>query len=123
MRRVRDLWAPTVVLNGLVGREGHGLAGSQQVTGGDHMVWDKLRRFLPCKGDAVKGDGELPDVSWIAAADNPWGVRVLDVRPVTLTLLALSTDRQCAQNAVSFGQDDGTSLDGPDGFDKTAQPS
>ncbi len=31
MRRVRDLWAPTIVLIALVGREGHGLAGPQQV--------------------------------------------------------------------------------------------
>ena len=32
MRCVRDLWAPTIVLIAVVGREGHGLAGPQQVS-------------------------------------------------------------------------------------------
>ena len=32
MRRVRDLWAPIIVLIAFVGREGHGLAGPQQVS-------------------------------------------------------------------------------------------
>jgi hypothetical protein len=55
---------------------------------------------------------QIPEVSWIEAADNPWGVRVLDVRPVTLTMLSTSTDLQCASNAASFGQDDGRSFIG-----------
>ena len=55
---------------------------------------------------------QLSDVHWVDAADNPWGVRVLDVRPVTLTMMSTSTDRQCASNAVSFAHDDGTSFIG-----------
>ncbi|MBL8262212.1 MAG: ankyrin repeat domain-containing protein [Xanthomonadaceae bacterium] len=51
---------------------------------------------------------EPPEIRWIEAADNPWGVRLLDVRPVTLTMLSTSSDPQCATNAVSFGQEDGT---------------
>lgn len=43
----------------------------------------------------------------IDASDNPWGVRLLDVRPVTQTMLSTSADPQCAVNAISFGQDDG----------------
>jgi hypothetical protein len=75
------------------------------------MAWDKLKRFL---GRQEENAPQIPDVSWIEAADstNTWGVRVLDVRPVTLTLLSTSTDPQCASNAVSFGQDDGTSFIG-----------
>jgi Ankyrin repeats (3 copies)/Ankyrin repeat len=53
---------------------------------------------------------KTPDLKWIEAADNPWGVRVLDLRPYTLGMLSTSTDPVCAQNAVSFGQDDGTSF-------------
>jgi hypothetical protein len=55
---------------------------------------------------------QVPNLGWIEAADNPWGVRVLDVRPVTLTMLSTSTDRQCASNAISFGEDDGRSFIG-----------
>ena len=57
---------------------------------------------------------QVPNLDWIEAADNPWGVRVLDVRPVTLTMLSTSADPRCASNAVSFGQDDGTSFIGED---------
>ena len=58
------------------------------------------------------GDQRIPDVRWIEAADNQWGIRVLDVRSVTLGTLSYSSDPQCAANAVSFGQDDGTSFIG-----------
>ena len=71
------------------------------------MDWDKIKRWHGRKGDNAP---QTPDVSWIEAADNPWGVRVLDVRPVTLNMLSTSANRQCAVNAVSFGQDDGTSF-------------
>jgi hypothetical protein len=53
-----------------------------------------------------------PDIAWLDATENPWGIRVLDVRAVTLTMLSTSGDPQCASNAVSFGQDDGTSFVG-----------
>ena len=52
------------------------------------------------------------DVRWVDAADNPWGVRVLDVRPITLTMMSTSTDPQCASNAASFAHDDGTGFIG-----------
>jgi hypothetical protein len=55
---------------------------------------------------------ELPQVQWLGPAENPWGVPVLDVRPVTLGMLSTSRDQQCAVNAMSFGQDDGTGFIG-----------
>lgn len=73
------------------------------------MVWDRIKRMLGGKGENAP---QIPGLSWIEAADNPWGVRVLDVRPVTLTMASTSTDPQCASNAVSFGQDDGSSFIG-----------
>ncbi len=73
------------------------------------MVWDKIKRMLGGKSESTS---QTPSLNWIEAADNPWGVRVLDVRPVTLTMLSTSTDPQCATNAVSFGQDDGSSFIG-----------
>ena len=48
MRRVRDLWAPTIVLIALVGREGHGLAGPQQVM-----------RHWNCRGSRFASDRVL----------------------------------------------------------------
>jgi Ankyrin repeats (3 copies)/Ankyrin repeat len=75
------------------------------------MAWDRLKQFL---GRQEENASQIPDVCWIEADDNTntWGVRVLDVRPVTLTMLSTSTDPQCASNASSFGQDDGTSFIG-----------
>lgn len=73
------------------------------------MAWDRIKRMLGRKGENAP---QTPNLSWIEAADNPWGVRVLDMRPVTLTMLSTSADPQCASNAVSFGQDDGSSFIG-----------
>ena len=74
------------------------------------MAWQRFKRMFGGQGD---DDGpETPDISWLEAADNPWGVRVLDVRPITLTMLSTSSDPRCASNALSFGQDDGTSFIG-----------
>ena len=73
------------------------------------MVWDRIKRILGRKGE---GAPQIPGLQWIEADDNPWGVRVLDVRPVTFAQLSFSTDRKCAENAVSFGQDDGSSFIG-----------
>lgn len=92
------------------------------------MVWDRIKRMLGGKGEpgepgpvrtqATQQDEppapaqDMPELRWIEAADNPWGVRVLDVRPVTLTMLSTSADPQCATNAVSYGGDDGTAFAG-----------
>ncbi len=48
--------------------------------------------------------------AWIAASDNPFGVRILDVRPITLGTLSVSSDPQMAQNAVSYSGEDGSSF-------------
>ena len=58
---------------------------------------------------------ERPDlanapIAWIPAEDSPFGTRVLDVRPITLGTLSMSRDAQMAQNAVSYGGEDGSSF-------------
>ncbi|WP_420127127.1 ankyrin repeat domain-containing protein [Longimicrobium sp.] len=44
----------------------------------------------------------------MSAAENPWGVPLLDVRPIALGMLSTTKDAQCARNAASFGREDGT---------------
>lgn len=49
MRRVRDLWAPSIVLIALIGREGHGLAGTQQVSRTESSMPDHtFSHFVYC---------------------------------------------------------------------------
>ena len=55
---------------------------------------------------------QFPDIQWIAPADNPWGVRLLDLRPVTLGMISTSADPECAAHAVSYGHEDGSSFIG-----------
>jgi len=81
------------------------------------MVWKVLSRLFERESKKEKeieseneSGPEVTEIGWLGAADNAWGMPVLDVRPVTLTMLATSTDRQCAINAVSFTSDDGTSF-------------
>lgn len=49
-------------------------------------------------------------IYWVEAAENPWGVRLLDVRAVTENMISTSSDPQCAANALSFGGDDGSAF-------------
>lgn len=53
---------------------------------------------------------ELPEIKWIAPTANPWGVRLLDLRPVTQGMISTSADPQCAANALSFGREDGSNF-------------
>lgn len=53
---------------------------------------------------------EFPQIKWIPPAENPWGVRLLDLRPVTLGMISTSADPECAANAVSYGREDGSSF-------------
>jgi hypothetical protein len=73
------------------------------------MAWETFNRQHAWQAENVPHHSKI---RWIDAGDNPWGVRMLDVQPVTLTMLSSSLDPQCAANAVSFGQDDGTSFIG-----------
>lgn len=68
------------------------------------MASDWIKRARGRKG---ANPSRIPELRWIEAADNPWGVRVLDVRPVTLGMISMSADPQCASNAISFARDDG----------------
>jgi ankyrin repeat protein len=79
--------------------------------GGITIALDRIKHMISRKGENAS---QVPNLGWIEAADNPWGVRVLDVRPVTLTMLSTSADPRCASNAVSFGQDDGSGFIGED---------
>src|SRR6185436_10388768 len=81
------------------------------------MVWTRFWRWIGLIEDADEEQNEAnglqtPAVAWVEAGDSPWGVRVLDMRPFVLNRLAASGDPQCALNAMSFAQDDGTSFIG-----------
>ncbi len=56
----------------------------------------------------------MSDISlpWIEAQDNRWGIRLLDLRPLTQTVLSTSKDPQMAENALSYNTEDGTSFIG-----------
>lgn len=74
------------------------IEGSNQGDFGENSAYDPS---VVRKGDSIK---------WVEAADNSWGVRVLDVRPVTHNMLLVTGNRHQASNAVSWRGDDGTSF-------------
>jgi hypothetical protein len=80
---------------------------------GETHVFNRIKRLF---GHGASGkpaaDTDAAQPRWIDAADNPWRVPVLDVRPVTLTMISTSTSRSCAANAVSYGREDGSSFVG-----------
>ncbi|MCA9718450.1 MAG: ankyrin repeat domain-containing protein [Myxococcales bacterium] len=69
-------------------------------------LWDRVKGWF--SGGSRGGGGQVPELAWISAEDNPWGVPVLDLRPVTLGMSSYSENPICAQNAVSFSGEDGT---------------
>src|SRR5260221_440138 len=46
--------------------------------------------------------GTLPELKWLSPDENPWHVRVLDMRPFTQGVISTSTDPQMAANSVSW---------------------
>ncbi len=48
--------------------------------------------------------------TWLQPAVTPWDVPVLDVRGTTQTVVATSSDRQMAVNAISYGGETGASF-------------
>ncbi len=69
------------------------------------MEWDAFKKFFKTSS---KPEPALPETHWLEPADNPWGIRMLDVRPVTQTMTSTSSDPECSANAISFFNEDGT---------------
>lgn len=60
----------------------------------------------------------------IAPENSPWNIPLLDLRPITLSMISSSKDPQMATNAVSYGGEDGTVFWGQQPpFDKTIIPA
>jgi len=51
---------------------------------------------------------EEKDLPWIEASQNPWNIKLLDLRPISQTMLSTSKDPLMATNAVSYSGEDGT---------------
>ena len=59
------------------------------------------------KQEEKSSEENLP---WIEPSQNPWGLKLLDLRPITQTMLSTSQNPQMATNAISYGGEDGTSF-------------
>lgn len=70
--------------------------------------WDKL--FGKGKNDKSEKKEEKNnryELNWIQPNQNPWNIELLDLRPITQTMLSSSKDPQMASNAISYNQEDG----------------
>jgi hypothetical protein len=76
-------------------------------------MWDRIKNLFGGSGGGGKKQPDAAsEVKWIGAAANPWGVPVLDVRPVTLTMMSFTESAVLAKNSVSYGNEDGSSFVG-----------
>jgi hypothetical protein len=55
---------------------------------------------------------DATELSWIAEEENPWGHRLLDLRPFSQTMISTSGNPKMAENAISYGGESGTSFFG-----------
>lgn len=53
---------------------------------------------------------EIKELPWIAPKNTPWGIEVLDLRPISQAMLSTSKDPKMAENAVSYGRENGESF-------------
>jgi hypothetical protein len=70
------------------------------------MDWKKIWDGIG-DGAGEAGKPPAPKYPWIPADKNPWKIPVLDVRPLTTSMLSTSQDPTCASNASSYGHEDG----------------
>jgi len=49
-----------------------------------------------------------PFLQWLPPETNPWQIPILNVAPFTLTMISTSADPTCAENALSYTDDDGS---------------
>jgi ankyrin repeat protein len=84
-------------------------------------MWKDLKRFFsgrttppPEKAPPPppKTAADFPTLSWVPAAENPFGVEILDLRPFSQSFISASSDPANAANAVSWRGDDGLSFVG-----------
>ena len=52
----------------------------------------------------MEEENQLP---WIESTQNPWNIRLLDLRPITQVMISSSNDPVFAENALSFAAEDG----------------
>ncbi|WP_074407583.1 MULTISPECIES: ankyrin repeat domain-containing protein [Aquimarina] len=61
----------------------------------------------PKKKEIKKSEYNL---QWITPEQNPWGLNILDLRPISQNMLSTSKDERMATNAISYNQEDGTTF-------------
>lgn len=73
--------------------------------------WDRFRKKKSGRNDSRTSDGNKnkPPV-WVAAADNRFGIAVLDLTPAIGGLTSFSTDPEQARRAISWGAGIGEEL-------------
>ncbi|WP_073551907.1 ankyrin repeat domain-containing protein [Elizabethkingia meningoseptica] len=57
-----------------------------------------------------KPEASEENLPWIEPSENPWNIKLLDLRPISQKMFSTSKDRQIAMNAVSYGGEDGTTF-------------
>src|SRR5436190_665585 len=71
----------------------------------------------------LEPSGSEPAIFWVPAEQNPWKVPILDVQALTQTLASTSPDAISAQNAGSYGREEGTCFSGQEPLVPRSIPS
>jgi hypothetical protein len=68
--------------------------------------------YIPEQKNAIPNEEPVAEskLKWIEATDNQWGIRVLDMTPITQHMTSKSKDPQMARNALSYSGEDGVAF-------------
>lgn len=81
-----------------------------------------FKKLFGSKEEKTQEQDTTPSLSFIEASQNPWGVRLLDISAITQHMVSTSNDKKLAENAISYGSEDGSSFFGePTLYDTTIE--
>lgn len=69
-----------------------------------------FKKLFGKKDQQQESKNSEENLPWIEPTENPWNVRLLDLRPISQTMLSTSQNQQMAVNAISYGTEDGRSF-------------
>lgn len=67
----------------------------------------KSKKSTEAKEHLIQEQEKTSNIGFLSETEHQWNVPIVDLRPVTQTVMATSEDKKMAENSVSYGREDG----------------
>ncbi|WP_159473744.1 ankyrin repeat domain-containing protein [Chryseobacterium sp. 18068] len=69
-----------------------------------------FKKLFGKKNQQQESQTSEENLPWIEPTENPWNVKLLDLRPISQHMFSTSQSQEMATNAISYGTEDGRSF-------------